>query len=120
MSKRQKPGDPSSSEEELDHAIYQALVASGAIVPTTPQEVAWFEASLESSGTSPELDPIDLLENGRDRRAEGEVFDAQPSVDLDEPQLARAARFGKKLSSETEKRMAEARDRIDKEWDQED
>lgn len=120
MSKRQKPGDQSSNEEELDLAIYQALVASGAIVPTTPQEVEWFEASLKSSGTSPELDPIDLLEHGRDRQAAGEVFDTHPSADLDEPQLARAARFGKRLSSETEQRMAEARERIDKEWDQED
>ena len=118
MEKRRTPQTPANSaEQQSEELLYEALLLSGAIIPTTPDEVALVESRALDQGPLPVRfqDPQLFLEAKRIRKDRGAARVRFDNNSVNE--LARAAREGGTIPSEIEARMKEAREKADNEYD---
>jgi hypothetical protein len=106
-----------TTREDIDAELHKAMLLSGAIIPTTPEEVAFVEAygDMENDPFPEKFrSPLEALEYGRMRRKQGiPTTFIVSSQDECREELARAAREGHEITSEVEKKMAEARRRAE-------
>lgn len=103
----------SPAREDVDAELYTAMLLSGAVIPTTAEEVAFVEAYGHIGDAAPSgnsRSPLEALEYGHKRKKE-RVFTTFLVSTRDEcrEELARAAREGHDITSEVEERMNEAR-----------
>lgn len=117
MNKHSKVVTISPTRGDIDAELYKAMLLSGAIIPTTAEEVAFVEAYGDINDAAPcgnSRSPLDALEYGYKRKKEG-MFTTFLVSTRDEcrEELARAAREGHDLTSEVEERMNEARRRAE-------
>ncbi|MGI8835654.1 MAG: hypothetical protein ACR2H4_03335 [Pyrinomonadaceae bacterium] len=106
--------------EELEQQVYEAFLARGWIIPQTEGDVSRAEAitaAQDHEEPPPELcDPYEVLT--RSQGTGGRVTVLQPNNDETSEYLARAARAGKEIPSDVEKRMRNDREIAERKLDE--